>query len=167
VPLRAVRLSSIRTRRGAVTPLQWLARCPRINPPVPAARRYLATECAIKRSINGKTFRPWALVTGALSGFGREFVRSIAASWHRCQLVMRRGHLLEESGRELENAFDVQWRATVADLFREDAVGMLAAATREVGCVNSLCSCATIRRHSPMRICPASSIIEGSHERTP
>jgi short-subunit dehydrogenase len=66
--------------------------------------------------IDGKRFGPWALITGASSGIGREFARQIAASHVNVVLVARRQALLEALGAELSRDFGVQHRIVVADL---------------------------------------------------
>ncbi len=67
-------------------------------------------------SLDKQQFGPWALVTGASSGIGREFARQIAASGIHVVAVARRLHLLEDLGRQLDAEFGVQCRAVQADL---------------------------------------------------
>jgi uncharacterized protein len=63
-----------------------------------------AIEAAPKRStemqakVDSKRFGPWALITGASSGIGREFARQIAASHINVVLVARRQALLDALG---------------------------------------------------------------------
>ena len=52
----------------------------------------------MKTQIDKKRFGPWALVTGASSGIGKEFARQIAAAGIHVVLVARREALLEELG---------------------------------------------------------------------
>lgn len=84
-------------------------------------------------------FGPWALITGASSGIGREFARQIAASGINVVLVARREALLKEAGAELSNAYGVQHRVVVADLTEDGFMGRLAAATQglDIGLVVS------------------------------
>ncbi len=58
-------------------------------------------------TIDKTQFGPWALITGASSGIGREFARQIAASGINVVLVARREALLEELGRALATEFGV------------------------------------------------------------
>ncbi len=74
-------------------------------------------------------FGPWALVTGASSGIGREFARQIAASGINVVLVARREDLLKNAGAEFSKTYGVQHRVVVADLSEEGFMGRLAAAT--------------------------------------
>ncbi|HXS20968.1 MAG TPA: SDR family NAD(P)-dependent oxidoreductase [Steroidobacteraceae bacterium] len=84
-------------------------------------------------------FGPWALITGASSGIGREFARQIAASGINVVLVARREALLKEAGAELSNAYGVQHRVVVADLTEDGFMGRLAATTEglDIGLVVS------------------------------
>ncbi len=77
-------------------------------------------------------FGPWALVTGASSGIGREFARQIAASGINVVLVARRESLLGEVGTELSNAYGVEYRTIVADLSEEGFMDGLIARTRDL-----------------------------------
>jgi uncharacterized protein len=77
-------------------------------------------------------FGPWAVVTGASSGIGREIARQIAASGINVVLVARRRALLEEVGREVSTEFGVQHRVVVADLSTDGFIDRLAGATSDL-----------------------------------
>jgi len=53
----------------------------------------------MKTQIDRERFGPWALITGASSGIGREFARQVAGSGIHVVLIARREHLLEDLGR--------------------------------------------------------------------
>jgi len=74
-------------------------------------------------------FGPWALVTGASSGIGREFARQLAAAGLNLVLVSRRAELLAELGRELAGRHGVDHRAVPIDLADPAAPAELADAT--------------------------------------
>ena len=57
-------------------------------------------------TIDRERFGPWALVTGASSGIGKEFARQIAASGIHVALVGRRESLLQSVGVECTRAVD-------------------------------------------------------------
>ena len=84
-------------------------------------------------------FGPWALITGASSGLGREYARQIAASGLHVVLAARREDRLRTLGRELSAACGVEHRVVVADLSAEGFIQDLAAATAdlEIGLVVS------------------------------
>src|SRR5260370_5690822 len=82
--------------------------------------------------IDKTQFGPWALITGASSGIGREFARQIAASGINVVLVARREALLEELGRALANEFGVKSRTVVADLSQVDFLNHLAQLTDHI-----------------------------------
>jgi uncharacterized protein len=77
-------------------------------------------------------FGPWALVTGASSGIGKEFARQIAASGISVVLVARRESLLDEVGQGLAKGFNVRYRNVVADLSQEGFLDKLAEATNDL-----------------------------------
>src|ERR1700737_3549404 len=77
-------------------------------------------------------FGPWALVTGASSGIGKEFARQIAASGINVVLVARREALLAELGRAISQEFGVQYRALAMDLSQEGFIAGLADATDDI-----------------------------------
>src|SRR5712664_401393 len=84
------------------------------------------------RALDKKRFGPWALVTGASSGIGKEFARQIAASGINIVLVARREALLKEAGVEFSKRHGVEHRVVVLDVSREDFIGQLASATDDL-----------------------------------
>ena len=82
--------------------------------------------------VDSKRFGPWALITGASSGIGREFARQIAASHINVVLVARRQALLDALGTELARDFGVKHRVVVADLSDEGFMAGLAEATGDL-----------------------------------
>src|SRR5713101_8312233 len=83
-------------------------------------------------ALDKKRFGPWALVTGASSGIGKEFARQIAASGINVVLVARRDALLAELGRAISQEFNVQYRALAIDLSQEGFIAGLADATDDI-----------------------------------
>jgi short-subunit dehydrogenase len=96
-------------------------------------------------SLDKQQFGPWALVTGASSGIGREFARQIATSGISVVAVARRLQLLEDLGRQLETEFGVQCRAVRADLSEDGFLEKLQDVTKDldVGLVVSNAGTAT------------------------
>jgi short-subunit dehydrogenase len=84
------------------------------------------------RALDKKRFGPWALVTGASSGIGKEFARQIAASGINIVLVARREDLLKEVGVEFSKRYGVEHRVVVLDVSHEDFIGKLAPATDDL-----------------------------------
>ena len=82
--------------------------------------------------IDKNQFGPWALVTGASSGIGREFARQIAASGIDTVLVARRRPLLEELGQRLTAEFGTRYRVVEADCSKPDLLPKLIAATDDL-----------------------------------
>jgi short-subunit dehydrogenase len=83
-------------------------------------------------ALDKKRFGPWALVTGASSGIGKEFAQQIAASGINIVLVARREDLLKEVGVEFSKRYGVEHRIVVLDVSREDFIGQLASATDDL-----------------------------------
>src|ERR1700739_173101 len=86
----------------------------------------------MKVTLDKQRFGPWALVTGASSGIGKEFARQIAASGINIVLVARREDLLKEAGVEFSKRYGVEHRVVVLDVSREDFIGQLASATDDL-----------------------------------
>lgn len=68
------------------------------------------------KKIDTSRFGPWAVVTGASSGIGREAARQIAANGINIVLVARRGKVLKSLGEELAARHGVAFRVVEADL---------------------------------------------------
>src|SRR5713226_2962712 len=83
-------------------------------------------------ALDRKRFGPWALVTGASSGIGKEFARQIAASGIHVALVGRREPLLRNVGAECTRASGVQHRVIPLDLSEPDFLPALVDATRDL-----------------------------------
>ena len=86
----------------------------------------------MKAALDKGQFGPWALVTGASSGIGKEFARQIAASGINVVLVARRDTLLTELGRAISQEFDVQYRVIAMDLSEEGFIENLAERTKDL-----------------------------------
>jgi len=86
----------------------------------------------MRATLDKKRFGPWALVTGASSGIGKEFARQIAASGIHVALVGRREPLLRTVGAECTRASGVQHRIIPLDLSEPDFLPVLADATRDL-----------------------------------
>lgn len=88
----------------------------------------------MKRSprLDAHQFGPWALVTGASSGIGREFARHLAANDINLVLCARRTDLLEQLGKELADRHGVRCRTMRLDLAGTDAPTALADATADL-----------------------------------
>jgi len=86
----------------------------------------------MKTQIDKKRFGPWALVTGASSGIGKEFARQVAAAGINVVLVARRENLLKQAGAEFSKRYGVEHRVVVLDVSQEDFIGQLASATNDL-----------------------------------
>jgi short-subunit dehydrogenase len=82
--------------------------------------------------VSSERFGPWALITGASSGIGREFANEIAAARINVALVARRQAMLEAVGAELSQKYKVKHRVIVADLAEAGFIAELAEATADL-----------------------------------
>jgi uncharacterized protein len=82
--------------------------------------------------VDRERFGPWALVTGASSGIGREFARQLAAAGLNTVLAARRLGLLEEVAHAFARELGVQCRAVRADLSDLDSIGAIKEATQDL-----------------------------------
>jgi len=74
-------------------------------------------------------YGPWALVTGASSGIGREFARQVAARGLNVVLVARRAERLAALADELAMRHAIDTRVAAVDLCRDDFLDLVRAAT--------------------------------------
>jgi short-subunit dehydrogenase len=86
----------------------------------------------MRAQIDKRRFGPWAVITGASSGIGKEFARQIAASGINIVLVARREDLLKEVGAEFSKRYGVEHRVVVLDLSQEGFIAGLADATHDI-----------------------------------
>jgi len=86
----------------------------------------------MKTIISKETFGPWALITGASSGIGREFARQVAASGINVVLVARRETLLSELGAECSKEYGVEYRIAALDLSQEGFLKQLSPVTNDL-----------------------------------
>ncbi len=77
-------------------------------------------------------YGPWALITGANSGIGKELAREVARHGLNIVIVARRQTLLDEVANELENEFCIEVRTLSRDLTVPGAVADLEQSTRDL-----------------------------------
>ena len=83
-------------------------------------------------SIDNARFGPWAVVTGASSGIGREFARQLAAAGVNLVLVARRLAILQEVGADLGANYGVEHRAVGVDLSEPGFLTSITEATEDL-----------------------------------
>jgi uncharacterized protein len=83
-------------------------------------------------SFNAHQFGPWAVVTGASSGIGREFAQQLAAAGINVVLVARRLTVLQDLGAALTRRYGVDHRAVGVDLSEPGMLTPIAEATADI-----------------------------------
>src|SRR6266851_2245811 len=86
----------------------------------------------MKQLLDKDRFGPWALVTGASSGIGKELSRQLAANGINVVMAARRIDLLKEVGDGIEREFTVEFRAVQVDLSEEGFIDKIKDATRDL-----------------------------------
>ncbi len=76
-----------------------------------------------------KKYGPWAVVTGASDGIGKEIAHLLAANQLNLVLVARREARLEQLSAELRSAHGIETHVVVADLATDDGVQRVHATT--------------------------------------
>src|SRR5262249_37951030 len=77
-------------------------------------------------------YGPWAVVTGASDGIGRDFARRLAAAGMHVGLVARRPDVLEALAAELARVHGVSTRVLPLDLARPESAQALVSATADL-----------------------------------
>jgi uncharacterized protein len=83
-------------------------------------------------TINAHQFGPWAVVTGASSGIGRQFAHQLADAGINVVLVARRLTMLQDLGTELAQRYGVDHRALGVDLSDPGALTPIGEATADI-----------------------------------
>jgi hypothetical protein len=83
-------------------------------------------------SISAHQFGPWAVVTGASAGIGREFAAQLAAAGINVVLVARRLAMLQDLGAALAQRHGVDYRAVGVDLSDPGMLTPIAEATADI-----------------------------------
>src|SRR5262249_19090893 len=83
-------------------------------------------------TINAHQFGPWAVVTGASSGIGREFAHQLADAGINVVLVARRLAVLHDLGAALARGYGVDYRAVAVDLSDPGMLTPIAEATNDI-----------------------------------
>lgn len=77
-------------------------------------------------------YGPWALITGATSGIGREFARQAAAKGLHIVAIARGTERLDALSSELNSRYGVSVRTIAADLREASAIDTVMAATEQL-----------------------------------
>lgn len=84
----------------------------------------------MKTNISKIEFGPWALITGASSGIGKEFAHQLAANNFNLVLTSRRQNNLEELGLELQSKYGIEYKVIAADLSQENSTEQIIQLTK-------------------------------------
>jgi len=86
----------------------------------------------MNKIIDTKRFGPWAIITGASTGIGKEFAKQLAFNGLNLVLVSRRKALLDEIGIELSKEFGIKHKTIEADLSKETTIQEIIDATNNL-----------------------------------
>lgn len=84
------------------------------------------------KTTNLTQYGPWALITGASSGIGRELAKQVAQQGLNIVAVARRQSRLDELSSDLIRQYQVKVRTVQADLREPDAIRTIATATEDI-----------------------------------
>lgn len=76
----------------------------------------------MKNQLDLKKYGPWAIITGASSGIGKEFAEQLAKMNFNLVLVARRKELLSELGTVLSNKYLISYLSLQVDLSQPGSV---------------------------------------------
>ena len=77
-------------------------------------------------------YGPWALITGASAGIGKEFAQQLASRGLNVVLVARRTDKLEALSKELQQRFQVKTRIITCDLSQDDFLPVIQAGSDDL-----------------------------------
>ena len=98
----------------------------------PPSRASASTRTFTREQVRlRERYGPWAVVTGASDGIGREFAARLAEAGVNLVLAARRQELLDDVANGLARAHDVQVEAMSIDLATPPGVAELLARTRD------------------------------------
>jgi NAD(P)-dependent dehydrogenase (short-subunit alcohol dehydrogenase family) len=84
------------------------------------------------KQIDLDVYGPWALITGASSGIGREFARQAAASGINVVMLARGEERLKEVAASLATRYHVHTRTVALDLGHDGILGPISEATDDL-----------------------------------
>ena len=98
----------------------------------PSIRDFSSSRPANQTANFSSRYGPWALVTGASAGIGREFARQLAGNGLNLILVSRSEERLEQLGEDLVATHPISVRTIPIDLGRAGATEVLEEATADL-----------------------------------
>ncbi len=99
---------------------------------ITVARDFTSSQRKRKGTNFSSKYGPWALVTGASAGIGREFTRQLAAEGMNLVLASRSRERLEQHGQDLVSAHPISVRTLPVDLRAVGSAEALEEATADL-----------------------------------